>query len=86
VCSICSGVSEFSGKGEPWSIAAGTTSVAAVVVSLRVVMETSGTQHIPMSTLGALALYAAIVVTYQFAGALMLRHKAVLIPAAGNGS
>ena len=86
VCSLCSGVSEFSGRSQAWSVAAMVASLAVVGLALRIAMTMLGTQRIPMGTLGAVIAFAAIVGIAQVASALMLRRKAVLIPASSDGS
>lgn len=86
VCSLCSGVSEFSGSSKAWSVAEMVTGIAVVGLAIRVSMTMLDTHRIPMSTLGAVASFAAIVGIAQVASALMLRRKAVLIPVRSNGS
>lgn len=86
VYSLCSGVSEFSGSSKAWSVAEMVTSIAVVGLAIRVFMTMLDTHRIPMSTLGAVASFAAIVGIAQVASALMLRRKAVLIPVRSNGS
>ena len=85
-CNLCGGLSEFSPSAENWSIAAGTAGLVATLLSLRLVMSTLGTDHIPMNTLGAVATFIGIIFTYQLPAALMLRHKAGLLPLTPNGS
>lgn len=80
VCSLCSGVSDFSGKCQAWSVAAMTASIVLIALALRITMAALSTDHIPMNPLGALAAFAAIIGIAQIASALMLRQKAVLIP------
>ena len=85
-CSLCNETSEFSSSAENWSIAAGTAGLVATLLTLRLVMGAMGTNHIPMSTLGAVAFFVGLLFTYQIPAALMLRHKAVLFPLPPNGS
>jgi len=85
VCSLCSGVSEFSGRSKAWAVAAMFASLAVVGLALRIAMTVIGTQLIQMSTLGAVIAFAAIVGIAQIASALMLRRKAAVIPVS-NGS
>ena len=85
VCSLCSGVSEFSGRSQAWSVAAMVTSIAVVGLVIRISMTMLGTHRIPMNTLGAVASFAAIVGIAKIASALVLRRKAVLIPVSSNG-
>jgi hydrogenase/urease accessory protein HupE len=84
VCSLCSGVSEFSGKSQAWAVAAMLASIIFVALVLRGVMAALGTDHIPMNTFGAIATFVVLVGIAQVASALALRQKAVLIPAGGG--
>lgn len=77
-CSLCGKISEFSPSAANWSIAAGTAGLVVTLLALRLIMSTMGTNHIPMSTLGAAAFFVSLLSTYQIPAALMLRHKAVL--------
>ena len=86
VCSLCSGVSEFSGKSQAWAAAAMIASIILMGFGLRGVMAALGTDHTPMNTLGAIATFAVLVGIAQVASALALRQKAVLIVAGGGGS
>ena len=63
-----------------------TASIVLVALALRTTMATLSIDHIPMSSLGAIATFAAIIGIAQIASALMLRHKAVLIPVSYTGS
>jgi hypothetical protein len=85
-CNVCGEVSEFPSTAMNWSIAAGTAGLVATLLTLRLVMGAMGTNHIPMSTLGAVASFIVLLFTYQLPAALMLRQKAVLLPAPSNGS
>ena len=58
----------------------------ATLLILRLVMSAMETNHIPMSTPGAFAFFIGLLFTYQLPAALMLRHKAVLLPTPFNGS
>ena len=86
VCSLCSVHSGFSSSSANWSIAAGTAGLVATLLTLRLVMSSLGTNQIPMSTLCAVAAFLALIFTYQLPAALMLRHKATLLPLLPNGS
>jgi hypothetical protein len=85
-CSLCGKTSEFSSSAGNWSIAVGTAGLVATLLALRLVMGAIGTNHIPMSTLGAVAFFIGLLFTYQIPAALMLRHKAVLLALPTNGS
>jgi hypothetical protein len=85
-CNLCGEHSEFSSSAENWSIAAGTAGLVATLLTLRLVMSSLGTNQIPMSTLGAIVAFVVIIFIYQLPAALMLRHKATLLPLPPNGS
>lgn len=86
MCNLCGEASEFSPSARSWSIAAGAAGLVATLLTLRLVMSTVGTNHIAMSTLGAVVFFIGLILTYQVPAALMLRHKAVLLPLPINGS
>lgn len=67
-----------------WSIAAGMVGLFTTLLGLRLVMAVMGTNHIPMTTLGVAAFFIGLLFTYQLPAALMLRHKAVLLPSASD--